>query len=399
MERLTGVIQPYAWGSLTAIPELLDVEPTGEPQAELWFGAHPLAPSLVDGEPLDKVVAHDPVGVVGRASVEAFGSRLPFLLKIIAAAQPLSLQAHPSREQAEAGYAREQAAGVPRDAPHRTYRDGWPKPELLCALVETEALCGFREPGETYHLFEELAVGSALELVAPLADADVPAAERLGMVFSRLLRLTPDERTVISEIVQAAEAVQGPDDLVSFARTACELNAYYPGDPGVLAALLMNRITLQPGDALFMPSGNLHAYLSGGGVEIMANSDNVMRGGLTPKYVNVDELLTILDFTPGLRGLITPIEESRGVWRYPTPAPEFALWRIEPHGEQVAVPAAGSGRVLLVTDGGLTATSPTAKLDLARGQAALLSADEEAVLTGRGTAFVGGPGVPQSQIG
>ena len=399
MERLTGVIQPYAWGSLTAIPELLDVEPTGEPQAELWFGAHPLAPSLVEGEPLDKVVAHDPVGVVGRASVEAFGSRLPFLLKIIAAAQPLSLQAHPSREQAEAGYAREQAAGVPRDAPHRTYRDGWPKPELLCALVETEALCGFREPGETYHLFEELAVGSALELVAPLADADVPAAERLGMVFSRLLRLTPDERTVISEIVQAAEAVQEPDDLVSFARTACELNAYYPGDPGVLAALLMNRITLQPGDALFMPSGNLHAYLSGGGVEIMANSDNVMRGGLTPKYVNVDELLTILDFTPGLRGLITPIEESRGVWRYPTPAPEFALWRIEPHGEQVAVPAAGSGRVLLVTDGGLTATSATAKLDLVRGQAALLSADEEAVLTGRGTAFVGGPGVPQSQIG
>ena len=399
MQRLTGVIQPYAWGSLTAIPELLDVAPTGEPQAELWFGAHPLAPSLVEGEPLDKVVAHDPVGVVGRASVEAFGSRLPFLLKIIAAAQPLSLQAHPSREQAEAGYAREQAAGVPRDAPHRTYRDGWPKPELLCALVETEALCGFREPGETYHLFEELAVGSALELVAPLADADVPAAERLRVVFSRLLRLTPDERTVISEIVQAAEAANGPDDLASFARTAWELNAYYPGDPGVLAALLMNRITLQPGDALFMPSGNLHAYLSGGGVEIMANSDNVMRGGLTPKYVNVDELLTILDFTPGLRGLITPIEESRGVWRYPTPAPEFALWRIEPHGEQVAVPAAGSGRVLLVTDGGLTATSATAKLDLVRGQAALLSADEEAVLTGRGTAFVGGPGVPQSQIG
>jgi mannose-6-phosphate isomerase len=394
MKRLTGVIQPYAWGSPTAIPELLGVEPTGEPQAELWFGAHPLAPSLVEGEPLDKVVAHDPVSVIGQASVEAFGSRLPFLLKIIAAAQPLSLQAHPSREQAEAGYAREQAAGVPRDAPHRTYRDGWPKPELLCALVGTEALCGFREPGETFHLFQELAVGSALELVAPLADAGVPAAERLRVVFSRLLRLTPDERTVISEIVRAAGAVQGPDDLVSFACTASELNAYYPGDPGVLAALLMNRITLQPGDALFMPSGNLHAYLSGGGVEIMANSDNVMRGGLTPKYVNVDELLTILDFTPGLRGLITPIEESRGVWRYPTPAPEFALWRIEPHGEQVAVPAVGSGRVLLVTDGGLTATSPTAELDLARGQAALLSADEEAVLTGRGTAFVGGPGVP-----
>jgi len=393
MERLTGVIQPYAWGSRTAIPEFLGVEPTGEPQAELWFGAHPLAPSAVDGEPLDKLVAHDPVRVVGRASVEAFGPRLPFLLKIIAAAQPLSLQAHPSREQAAAGYAREQAAGVPRDAPQRTYRDGWPKPELLCAFVETDALCGFREPAATYQMFEKLAVDRALTLVAALADADVPAAERLRVAFSRLLRLTPDERSVISELAQAAEAIQEPDDVASFARTASELNTYHPGDPGVLAALLMNRITLQPGDALFMPSGNLHAYLSGGGVEIMANSDNVMRGGLTPKYVNVDELLAVLDFTPGLRGLITPLEESPGVWRYPTPAPEFTLWRLEPHTESAAVPAAGSGRILLVTDGELTAMSTTTRLDLGRGEAALLSAGEEAAVTGRGTAFVGGPGV------
>ena len=393
MERLTGVIQPYAWGSRTAIPEFLGVEPTGEPQAELWFGAHPLAPSAVDGEPLDKLVAHDPVRVVGRASVEAFGPRLPFLLKIIAAAQPLSLQAHPSREQAAAGYAREQAAGVPRDAPQRTYRDGWPKPELLCAFVETDALCGFREPAATYQMFEKLAVDRALTLVAALADADVPAAERLRVAFSRLLRLTPDERSVISELAQAAETIQEPDDVASFARTASELNTYHPGDPGVLAALLMNRITLQPGDALFMPSGNLHAYLSGGGVEIMANSDNVMRGGLTPKYVNVDELLAVLDFTPGLRGLITPLEESPGVWRYPTPAPEFTLWRLEPHAESAAVPAAGSGRILLVTDGELTAMSTTTRLDLGRGEAALLSAGEEAAVTGRGTAFVGGPGV------
>jgi mannose-6-phosphate isomerase len=393
MERLTGVIQPYAWGSRTAIPEFLGVEPTGEPQAELWFGAHPLAPSAVDGEPLDKLVAHDPVRVVGRASVEAFGPRLPFLLKIIAAAQPLSLQAHPSREQAAAGYAREQAAGVPWDAPQRTYRDGWPKPELLCAFVETDALCGFREPAATYQMFEKLAVDEALTLVAALADADVPAAERLRVAFSRLLRLTPDERSVISELAQAAEAMQEPDDIASFARTASELNTYHPGDPGVLAALLMNRITLQPGDALFMPSGNLHAYLSGGGVEIMANSDNVMRGGLTPKYVNVDELLAVLDFTPGLRDLITPLEESPGVWRYPTPAPEFTLWRLEPHAESAAVPAAGSGRILLVTDGELTAMSTTTRLDLGRGEAALLSAGEEAAVTGRGTAFVGGPGV------
>jgi mannose-6-phosphate isomerase len=146
----------------------------------------------------------------------------------------------------------------------------------------------------------------------------------------------------------------------------------------------MNRITLQPGAALFMPPGNLHAYLSGGGVEIMANSDNVMRGGLTPKYINIDELLTILDFTPGLRGLIPSSEESRGVWRYPAPAPEFALWRVEPRTGPVVAPATGGGRVLLMTDGDLTLTSSTSRLDLVRGESALLSAGEEVMLTGRG---------------
>jgi mannose-6-phosphate isomerase len=393
IERLSGVIQPYAWGSQTAIPEFLGREPTGKPQAELWFGAHPLAPSMVDGEPLDKVVAQDPVGIVGPATVEALGPRLPFLLKVIAAAQPLSLQAHPSREQAEAGFAREQAAGIPRDAPNRTYRDGWPKPEVLCAMVETEALCGFREPEQTYQLFADLGVASALDLVKPLANNALPAEERLATVFGRLLRLSPDQRSVITEVVQAAQAVEGSTALASFARTARELGRHYPGDPGVLAALLMNRVTMQPGDALYMPAGNLHAYLSGGGVEIMANSDNVMRGGLTPKYVNVEELLAILDFAPGFRGLIAPVEESPGVWRYPAPAPEFALWRIEMRGEPVGVPAGTSGRILLVTDGEISTKSATQELDLVRGEAALLSAGEEVMVAGQGTAFVAGPGV------
>ena len=312
MERLTGVIQPYAWGSQTAIPEFLGVEPVGEPQAELWLGAHPLAPSTVGR-------------TAGQARRSGPGERSwPSLRRGVWPSAAFSAQdrrgaaavpAGSSVTRAGRGWLRPGAGGRrSQDAPHRTYRDGWPKPELLCAFIETEALCGFQEPAETYQMFERLAVGTALELVAlfSLADADVPAEERLRIVFSRLLRLAPEERSMISEIALAAKAVQEPDDAASFARTARELNAYYPGDPGVLAALLMNRITLQPGDALYMPSGNLHAYLSGGGVEIMANSDNVMRGGLTPKYVNVDELLAILDFTPGLRGLIAPVEESPG---------------------------------------------------------------------------------------
>ncbi len=211
MERLVGVVQPYAWGSPTVIPELLGVEPTGHPQAELWFGAHPLAPSTAAGEPLDKIVDRDPETVVGAASVAAFGPRLPFLLKIIAADRPLSLQAHPSRQQAEEGWAREEAAGVPRDAPHRTYRDGWPKPEVLCALRETEALCGFREPAETYALFGRLGALKVMGLLEPLADESVPAMERLCVVFGRLLRLESTERSVVDAVLTAASAVADDD--------------------------------------------------------------------------------------------------------------------------------------------------------------------------------------------
>jgi mannose-6-phosphate isomerase len=230
MERLTGVVQPYAWGSRTAIPEFLGVAPSGEPQAELWFGAHPLAPSTVDGEPLDKLVAHDPVGVVGAASVDAFGPRLPFLLKVIAAAQPLSLQAHPSREEAEAGFESEQAAGICATRQtdlSRQLAKAW----VLCALVTTEALCGFREPDETYQMFAELGVADTLDLVGPLADAALPGEERLAAVFARLLRLTSEQRCR-SPTWQAAEALQASDELALFGRTAIELNASIPTTPG-----------------------------------------------------------------------------------------------------------------------------------------------------------------------
>ena len=393
MERLTGVVQPYAWGSPTAIPELLGVEPTGAPQAELWFGAHPLAPSTVSGVPLDELVERDPVGVIGPTSVQSFGPRLPFLLKIIAADRPLSLQAHPSREQAEAGYAREQDAGVPRDAPHRLYRDGWPKPEVLCALFDTEALCGFRDPAETYELFGCLGVPRALRLVATLGRPDLPAEERLAVTFGRLLQLDEQQGDVIGEVERAAGKVDAGGPFGQFARTAVELAGHYPSDPGVLAALLMNRVSLRPLDAIFLPAGNLHAYLCGGGVEIMANSDNVMRGGLTPKHIDVAELLRVVDFRPGFAGLINAVQESAGIWRYPTPAPEFALWRIEGTAEPATVPATGAGRILLVTDGLLRAEAGGAELSLRRGECALIRPDEQVVVRGDGRAFVGAPGL------
>ena len=393
VERLTGKLQPYAWGSTTFIPELLGEQPTGEPQAELWLGAHGSASATLNGRPLDAVIAEDPAGIVGTSSVRAFGEGLPFLLKVLAAAKPLSLQAHPSREQAEQGFAREQQAGVAAEAADRLYKDDWPKPEMLCALMESEALCGFRDPLETHDLFTRLGVSAATTLVAPLAEAVAPPQDRVASVFARLLRLEGCEREVVRQVAAAAASVGDDGDLGRFARTARELGEHYDDDPGVLAALLLNRITLRPHQAVFLTAGNLHAYLSGGGVEVMANSDNVIRGGLTAKRVDVDELLKILDFTPGSPCYVEPVEVSAGCWHYPTPAPEFALWRLEPRESSVQVPASALARVLLVTDGSVRLRDSAGTLDLRRGQSAFARADEQLTVEGSGTVFVAGPGV------
>ena|SRR5690606_25156299 len=390
--RLTGTVQPYPWGSTTAIPELLGVEPTGEPQAELWLGTHPQGPGRLEGRDLGDFLAAAPRDRIGAVAVDRFGPRLPYLMKVLAAARPLSLQAHPSREQAEQGFAREEAAGIPQDAADRTYRDDWPKPEALCALEPVQALCGFRDPAETYALFRRLGVSSALDLVAPLADGGAAA---LAEVFGRLLRLGPDQRDVIDEVVAAAESIAsaGDAELDQFARTAVELARSYPGDPGVIAGLLLNRVGYDAYDAIFLPAGNLHAYLSGTGVEIMANSDNVLRGGLTGKHIDVDELIKVLDFTPLRPELVPIVEESPGVFGYRTPAPEFGLWRLEPGGSTVELPGPGTGRVLLVVAGSVTLSGTGRELTLGRGESAFVTADAaDPQVTGHGTAFVGGPG-------
>ncbi|MBO0811722.1 MAG: mannose-6-phosphate isomerase, class I [Microlunatus sp.] len=393
MRRLIGRIQPYAWGSTTALPEFLGTDPTGEPQAELWLGAHPLAPSelITDHGPesLAAVITQDPPGWVGQAAVDQFGPRLPYLMKVLAAAQPLSLQAHPNRSQAEAGFAREEAAGIPRDAAERTYRDDWPKPEALCALGDFEALCGFREPSATYELFRALGVPAAVDLVAPLAAG---GAAELEQVFGALLRL-PDARSLVDDVVRAAEPLAtDPGPVGQFARTAGEIASHYPGDPGVLAALIMNRVSLRRYDAIYLPAGNLHAYLYGLGVEIMANSDNVLRGGLTGKHIDVDELLRLLDFTPGWAGPVPIEQQSPGVYHYRTGAPEFGLWRldVDQAGE---LPAYGLGRVALCAEGAVTLQSGGQKLELIRGRSAFLAPEESVVVEGSGAVFVGAAGV------
>lgn len=396
MKRLAGQMQHYAWGSPTAIPALQGRPPGAEPEAELWLGAHPSAPARYGDVALDAAIAEYP-GLVGEASLTQFGPRLPYLLKVLAAAEPLSLQAHPSRADAEAGFARENAAGVPLTAPERTYRDDWPKPEALCALGEFHGLCGFRDPIRTADLLARLAVPGLTDTISALRGGGEAA---LSTVFPDVLRRADEFGALVSSVASAATPYAGDEgEFGLFCRTAVELAEVRPGDAGVIAALLTHRVVLSRYEALFLPAGNMHAYLQGLGVEVMANSDNVLRGGLTSKHIDVPELARLVDFTPAEPEALTATEDAAGIFHYPTPAPEFDLWRIESHA-QLLLPGDGGARIVLVVDGELslespgTLVTPSDTLHLARGESALVPASElSVVVRGGGTAFVAAPGV------
>ncbi len=390
MDRLFGTVQHYAWGSTTLLPELLGEPVTGEPHAELWLGAHPGAPSdLGSGGTLAALVERQPE-VVGRESVHRFGPRLPYLLKLLAAAAPLSLQAHPTREQAEAGWAREEEQGPEQGAPTRNYKDDWPKPEMIVALTDFEALCGFAEPTATAGLLAELDVPGLAPLVELLEGG---GEDSLATAVRRLLS-EDGWGDVAGQVVEAAAVHTGREDALGrLSRTAVELAEHYPGDAGVLVALLMNRVSLRPGQALFLGAGNLHAYLSGLGVELMANSDNVLRGGLTPKHVDVAELGAVLDTTPGTPDLVRTVDEGEGRLRFDTPAPEFSLWRIDCSDTPTTVPASTAGRIVLTTSGRVLLRTGASSHTLHRGESAFLPAGEQVAINGAGVAWVAAPGI------
>ncbi|MER6303736.1 mannose-6-phosphate isomerase, class I [Kitasatospora sp. NPDC001539] len=325
---LDNPVRRYAWGSPTAIPALTGTAPDGTPQAELWMGAHPSAPSRVGGRPLDELIAADPDGLLGPDTVRRFGPALPFLFKVLAADRALSLQVHPSRAQAEAGYADEEARGIPRDSPRRVYQDRSHKPELLCALGEFEALCGFRPAAGTARLLD------ALGVLAPWAALlrDRPAAEALPVLLRRALACGPAELATVTEAVTRAAASGGPyaEACAAYARVAGQ----YPGDAGLAAALLLNHVRLTAGQALYLDSGVPHAYLRGTGVELMANSDNVLRCGLTAKHVDIDGLTAVTSFRTGPPRILTP---EPGTLEFPSPAAEFRLSLVRPGDHPVRV--------------------------------------------------------------
>ncbi|CAL9544622.1 mannose-6-phosphate isomerase, class I [Streptomyces sp. enrichment culture] len=377
MDRLDNTIRPYAWGSTTAIPRLLGTEPTGEPQAEMWMGAHPGAPSRTARGTLVEVIDAAPEKELGAASVAKFGPRLPFLLKLLAAGAPLSLQVHPDLDQAKRGYEDEERRGVPVDAPHRTYKDANHKPELICALTEFDGLCGFRAPLRAAGLLDGLGVDS-LKPYVDLLHAH-PEEAALREVLTAILTADPDEMAhTVTEAAAACDRLGGP--YAPYAGIA----HHYPGDPGVIAAMLLNHVRLQPGEALFLGAGVPHAYLSGLGVEIMANSDNVLRCGLTPKHVDVPELLRIVRFEAGDPGVLRPEATPEGEEVYETPIDEFRLSRhVLPEGGAPRDLTLSTPQILLCTAGSVRA----GEHELSPGTSVFVPAGEKAKVSGTGTLF------------
>ncbi|MER7467531.1 mannose-6-phosphate isomerase, class I [Streptomyces sp. NPDC097981] len=379
MDRLTNTIRPYAWGSTTAIPGLLGVEPTGEPQAELWMGAHPGAPSRLDrgaGETtLADVIAADPERELGAAAVAKFGPHLPFLFKILAAGAPLSLQVHPDLEQAKAGYAEEERRGIPIDAPHRNYKDPNHKPEMICALTPFDGLCGFRAPLEAADLLDGLGVDS----LKPYVDLLRAHPEEAALREMLTAVLTADRAEMARTVAEAGAAIEhraGPYAPYT------SLVHHFPGDPGVIAAMLLNHVRLQPGEAMFLGAGVPHAYLDGLGVELLANSDNVLRAGLTPKHVDVPELLKIVRLEPGDPAVQRP--EGNGEEVYESPIDEFRLSRfaLAPGAAPHALPDAAP-QILLCTAG----RPKAGEMTLVPGESVFIPAGETVELSGIGTIF------------
>ncbi|MFE2582537.1 mannose-6-phosphate isomerase, class I [Streptomyces sp. NPDC059378] len=377
MDRLDNTVRPYAWGSVTAIPTLLGVEPTGEPQAEMWMGAHPGAPSRTDRGTLVEVVDADPEKELGAAAVARFGPRLPFLLKLLAAGAPLSLQVHPDLAQAKEGYAREEGDGVPVDAAHRNYKDTNHKPELICALTEFDGVCGFREPLRAAELLDGLGVDS-LKPYVDLLHAH-PEEAALREVLTAILTADREQMAhTVAETAAACDRLGG--DYAPYAGLA----HHYPGDPGVIAALLLNHVRLQPGEALFLGAGVPHAYFGGLGVEIMANSDNVLRCGLTPKHVDVPELLRVVRFEAADPGVLRPEASPDGEEVYETPIDEFRLSRyVLADGGPARDLTRTAPQILLCTAG----TVRAGEHELHPGQSVFVPAGEKAEVSGVGTVF------------
>jgi mannose-6-phosphate isomerase len=411
MELLQPVVRPYPWGSRRGIAELQGRPvPAAGPEAELWMGAHPSGPSGLArrADKLDAFIAADPERELGPQVVARFGPRLPFLLKVLSAAQALSIQVHPSREQAQAGFRADNDRGLALDDPARNYVDDWPKPELLCALTPFEVVAGLRTPADAAGILRALAVPELQPLAADLAPSapasaapgvePAPAAQEAEPAPADLARVLgvildwPDPDRLVSDVLAACGPLAaGTGPYAETCASALRVADDHPGDLGLVAMLLMRHLVLQPGQALFMPAGGLHAYLEGTGIEVLANSDNVVRAGLTPKHIDVPELLKLLD--PAVTvPILSSCAVAEGLSSYDSPAPEFRLYRLDLAATPLELPGTGP-RILLCVDGAVALHSDSGSVFLDQGESCFISAADAPVrAAGPAHAFLAAPG-------
>ena len=381
---IDNVPRDYAWGSLTAIAESLGRAASGKPEAELGLGTHPASPSVV----VDPVVAEAEQTTLDRYLAEHDQPPLGFLLKVLAAAQPLSLQVHPTTDQALEGFARENAAGIPLDAPHRNYRDASAKPELIMALADGfEALSGFREISESLSVLQEFARAATAAGDESGASAVTDFALRVaqnGLADAVTFALTDPQASDIAQAVTDAATSEHSEVNSRDRETVLWLADEFGADPGILIALLLHRVTLRAGQALYLGAGNLHAYLRGVGIEVMAASDNVLRGGLTSKHVDVPELLRVASWEPVAAPLWPATPEGSGVVAFRPPVDDFVLYSVSNPDPSAVVSSRDPG-IVLALEGELSITGSSSRTVLARGQALFVSADEfPLVFSGQG---------------
>lgn len=386
MYRLEGAVRRYPWGSTTLVQQLLRRRVDGRPIAEVWLGAHPDDPSLADGGgrrvPLDELVAAQPAAMLGPRVLASTGPRLPYLAKILAAAHALSIQVHPTTAQAETGFAAEEERGVSLADPARAYRDRSHKPEIVYALTPFELLSGLREPEQSAKLVTELEV-PALDPLIALLRGGAPDAHRDALTW--LLGQRGARAVWVDAVAQSAREAIGARPELEIVHALAE---QFPGDPGLLAPLLLNHERLEPGQALYTAPGTLHAYLSGMAIEVMAASDNVLRAGLTSKHVDVDEVLTITDFTPRLTGYLRPIHLAPGVVDFSAPVAGLGLSVLTPRaGETLPGPEEGP-RIAVCVEGKVEVTAGDAQ-PLLPGEAVFVPhVDGPLTASGNGTVVV-----------
>lgn len=372
---LKNIIQDFPWGSVDSINNLFGIpNPENKPQAELWMGAHPNGCSVIkENELLSDYIATAPESILGQKTYQEFGE-LPYLMKILAAAQPLSIQVHPSKEAAEKGFAKENAAGIGLKDFNRNYKDANHKPELVYALTPYLAMNAFRQQEEIVELFEIADAKVLADDVAAL-KAD-PSSEQLKAFFDRVMSLQGEEKNAaLADLLNNIEikAQAGEQAALAFTRVQ-DFNELYSGDAGLFAPLMLNVVELQPGEAMFLYAETPHAYLRGTGIEIMANSDNVLRAGLTPKFMDVPELVENIKFQPVKREdlLMQPAEEA-GRLIYPIPVKDFRFDVVD--ADKANDFSINSAEILLCLKGEFEVKTADQSVTVKKGESIFIGAD------------------------